>query len=693
MRSFDGSNVSIDFEKIVDQTFDVFDEVFFIDEKNNKIFKIKSNDEFNFISKSKDASNILEQFKDSIYPDDKKIFEMFNPFAGKLFTAEVRCKNKHGDYRWCYIKLIPVSGSSFFAMFLDMSSITNDGIKAKNEYLKKQLASDYQCQLLNQKYMAVVNHTQIMAFEIDLKTKIISINSNLKNKYLFESDYSDTIDNFRNSNFIHENDKTIFDTIPAKLERVRYTSANIRMLDNDGQYFNSLVHFYGVYDNGGVLSSIVGSVLEIDNVQKECIADSELESRTGLLNSKAFCTKMEEMLKNSGSERYALILFDVEQFKSVNEFYGVEFADDVIRFIAYNLKSMFINEKCIATCFLSDYFGIFTNYFCKEELIKNIEDLNSKITYYKNIKLKYAYGIYEINDKLMQARFICDYANMARKAVKGNHINRISFYNENMINRIIEDINIENDMERALNEREFSMYLQPKYNMQNGKIVGAEALVRWEHPIKGIIGPYKFIPLFEKNGFIMKLDAFMWEEACRAIKRWSDAGIPAIPISVNVSRMNVSDPNLVKIIDGLIEKYGIEKKYLELEITETVYYEDQVSLMKILSELKQSGYTLLMDDFGSGFSSLSMLENTPFDVLKIDRSFFNENSITDKGKKIIRHTICLSNDIGLNIVAEGVETKEQVDYLLQCGCFIAQGYYYSKPISISEFEKLIGYKS
>ena len=691
MRTFEGSNVPIDFENIVDQTFDIFDEVIFVDEKVNKIFEIKSNGKFDLLHESDNASVTLEQFKESIYPDDRKILELFNPFAGKLFTAEIRCKNNSGDYRCCYVKLIPVNGNSFFAMYLDMIHSINEGIKAKNEYLKKQLASDYQRQMLKQKYMAVVNHTQIMAFEIDLKTRMISINSNLQNKFLFASNYCDSIDKFRNSDFIHENDKIIFDTVRTKLEQVRYTSANIRMKNDDGQYFDCLVHLYGVYDNGGALCSIVGSVIEINNMQKEYINNIEIDSRTGLLNSKAFCGKLETILKNSIDEKYALILFDIEQFKAVNEFYGVEFANEVIKFIAFNLKSIFNSKNCLTVSFVSDYFGVFTNYSNKEDLINQIENLNSKITYYKNIKLKYAYGIYEIENNLMSSRFICDYANMARKSVKGNHVNRIAFYNENMIKKIIEDINIENDMERALEEREFSMYLQPKYNIQNGKVVGAEALVRWEHPAKGIIGPYKFIPLFEKNGFIMKLDMFMWEEACRALKRWSEAGIDIIPISVNVSRVNVSNPNLVKIIDGLVEKYGIEKKYLELEITETVYYEDQVSLMKILSELKQSGYTLLMDDFGSGFSSLSMLENTPFDVLKIDRSFFNETSITDKGKKIIRHTIRLSNDIGLNIVAEGVETKEQADYLLQCGCFIAQGYYYSKPISITEFEKIIGY--
>ena len=157
---------------------------------------------------------------------------------------------------------------------------------------------------------------------------------------------------------------------------------------------------------------------------------------------------------------------------------------------------------------------------------------------------------------------------------------------------------------------------------------------------------------------------------------------------MNVSRINVGNPKLIEILDSLVEKYKIDKKYLELEITETVYYDDQNHLIETLNQLKKADYTLLMDDFGSGFSSLNMLKNTPFDILKIDRNFLNETMVTDKGKKIILHTISLSNDIGINTVAEGVETKEQAEYLLECGCNVAQGYYYSKPVALNVFDEM-----
>ncbi len=690
----EGSNSSLDFENIVDRIFEVFDEVVFIDNEINKIYKIKSDTKFNLLGVSDNLADTIKQFKNSVFPEDRKNIEAFNPFADRFYASEIRCKNNEGDYRWCYLNIIPVNSYSFFAMIIDLDKNVNEGLKAKNEYLKKQMEADYNLQVLKQKYMAVLNHVKVMAVEIDLKAATISINSNLENKFLFGANYSNTIEEFKKTDLIHENDKEFFYSVQKKLEYVRYTSKNIRLKGIDGQFLTCLMHLYGVYDNDGSLRSIVGSAIEInraENVEKKECKEAAIDSWTGLMSAKGFCDGLEEILKSSHSEKYALVVFDIERFKYVNEVYGIEFGNDVIKFIGLNLKEMFGNSKNMTVRFLNDYFGVLLEYSDRDDLKRIIKEIDLKITYYNNIKLKYAYGIYEIKDKFLPARLICDYANMARKSIKGNYLNRVSFYSEDMKKRIIEDINIENDMEKALDEHQFLMYLQPKYNIRTAKIVGAEALVRWEHPSKGIIRPNMFIPLFEKNGFIMQLDMFIWEEACRVIKKWVDAGKEPIPISVNVSRINVSNPTLVDVLDSLIEKYGIEKKYLELEITETVYYDDQIGLLDALSKLKQAGYTLLMDDFGSGFSSLSMLENTPFDVLKIDRSFFNEKIITDKGKKIIRYTIRLSNDIGLNIVAEGVETKEQADYLLQCGCCVAQGYYYSKPVTIEEFERIIGY--
>ena len=260
----------------------------------------------------------------------------------------------------------------------------------------------------------------------------------------------------------------------------------------------------------------------------------------------------------------------------------------------------------------------------------------------------------------------------------------ILFYDSSMKSELHKKQEIEESMKNALLDHEFVMYLQPKYSISTNRIIGAEALARWIHPEKGVISPADFIPIFEENGFILTLDRFIWEEACKKIRELIDMGIDPVPISVNISREYVHTYDVIGELQRLIEKYDVPINMLELEITETADpngVEDTVKLMK------QAGFTMLMDDFGSGYSSLNMLKSTPFDVLKIDRHFLEEFMDSDRGRKIIEHTISMSRDIGLGIIAEGVETGDQAEFLSRCGCDSAQGFYYSKPIPAADFNE------
>ena len=241
-------------------------------------------------------------------------------------------------------------------------------------------------------------------------------------------------------------------------------------------------------------------------------------------------------------------------------------------------------------------------------------------------------------------------------------------------------------MEKALQNREFIMYLQPKYSILHDKMVGAEALVRWVRPGKGIVPPAEFIPMFEKNGFVTKMDAYVWEEACKTIRNWMDKGIDPLPISVNVSRVHLKSGLFITTLNNLIEQYQIPKRCLEIEITETAGEENGgVGI----DTLKDNGFTLLMDDFGSGYSSLNTLKDTQFDVIKIDREFLQDFIGSKRGQTIVKHTIQMTRSIGLELVAEGVETKEQAEFLSACGCDTAQGFYYAKPMTVEEFNSLL----
>ncbi len=695
MKCLDTNAEAMDYRQIFEKTFDSFDAVFFINLSENKIFELKSSSKFPLLHSSDDAQDTIQKFRDNVYPEDLKIFEAFNLFSGQALFSEIRCKDSNEKFRWCCCQLIPVNEHSYYAMYLDLTDCRNEGIQLKNEYLKKQSAYDLSTQLLVQKYNAVVNHADIVLIEYNTKTRMLSITSNLHDKLLSIPDFNGTYDEFIVSDYVYENDKPRINSVLDKLKFVGCTSLGISVKNSDGDYSRCEADFYGVYGQDGAVASIVGSLKPVEpsyGYAGNAREDKYRDYATGLLSGKAFCDSLKSVIEKNLDKKYAVIMFDIERFKSVNEVYGVQAGDSVIRYVALKINEVFNYEGCLTARFMSDFFGVLTPYEDEADIGHVIKTLNSKISLYKHISLKYAYGVYKISDKSIPPRLICDYANMAKNSVKGNHINNIAFYTEGMKDRIIEEIFIENDMEKALEEEQFLMYLQPKYNIENGNIVGAEALARWNHPNKGFIKPAKFIPLFEKNGFIISLDQYIWEQACKTIKKWCDMGIMPVPVSVNVSRINLKNPQLVSILNSLVEKYQIDKRFLELEITETVYYDDQQALVEVLEKLKRSGYTLLMDDFGSGFSSLSMLKNTPFDVIKIDKNFLNETMITDRGKKIIQHTIFLSNDIGMNTVAEGVETKEQADYLLACGCNVAQGYYYSKPVPVSVFEDILDIK-
>lgn len=689
----------INYEKLFNTVIDAFDTVFYINKKENTITEIKSSEKFPVLHASDNAAQVIKNFRKTVYPDDIKKFESFNLCSGENFFHEIRCKGNDDKYICCSCKYIPVNEFSYIAMFNDLSSYENESLRLKNKYLQQKLESDFNAQIYRQKYAAIANHSDAVLFEYDIRSNMISIDSNLQDSSVLINNFSGTFDEFTKTDIINENNKSTILAAIEKLKIIDHTAVPISLKKTNGAYIRCEADFYGIYDSAGSVRIVLGSVkptAETHNTDTSASKNIENilsynDETTGLLNGKGFCAEVKKILDRNINKNFAVIVFDIKRFKSVNEIYGILFGDQVIKYIALNLNEVFNYQYCLTSRFMSDFFGIFTSYTDDADLTAIIEKFNSRISYYKHISLQYSYGIYKITDKSLPVRLMCDYANMAKNSIKGNHIDNIKFYTDSMKNSIIEEINIENDMEKALHEEQFAMYLQPKYNIENGCIVGAEALARWNHPNKGFIKPVKFIPLFEKNGFIIHLDAYIWEQACKIIRKWIDSGITPIPISVNVSRINLKNPALITILDGLIEKYKIDKKYIELEITETVYYDDQQGLVDVLEKLKKSGYTLLMDDFGSGFSSLSLLKNTPFDVLKIDRNFLNETMITDRGKKIIQHTICLSNDIGMNIVAEGVETKEQAEYLLKCGCNIAQGYYYSKPITISDFEKISGY--
>lgn len=432
--------------------------------------------------------------------------------------------------------------------------------------------------------------------------------------------------------------------------------------------------------------AIMNNMME-QAVQIQNHTPDEIDKLTGIPNRIRFYDQTQVAIQDI-YKNYAIILLDIERFKNINDIHGIAEGDEVLRYIARVLKETYGNHNNYARLH-SDMFVFYISYEKKGEIIKEIEKIRKKISanpFQYDIVTKF--GIYLVDDRSIPVNLMCDRAMMAERTVKGNIMKFCAFYDEHYREEMLRAGQIEQDMERALTEHQYQMYLQPKYRLSDNTLCGAEVLCRWKHPEKGLIPPNDFIPLFEKNGFILKLDEYMWEEACKNIRRWLDEGHQVVPISVNISRYHIQHNNLEEALTNLLDKYNLTPDRLNLEITESLFLDNPEELNRVLERLKRMGFKLEVDDFGSGFSSLNLIRNISVDTIKIDKEFLDSEIASEKGKIVVNHTIGMAKDLNLQVIAEGVETKAHVDFLRESHCDIAQGYFFAKPMPIEEFERI-----
>lgn len=490
---------------------------------------------------------------------------------------------------------------------------------------------------------------------------------------------------------IHPDDYYRFETFYQRIKQgmkesihMEEMSISFRMRTAQSEMETVRVVCFFKLDKEGKTSEIAGKFRPL--TEQEKVNNSILVQFTSDKNPSFFFKRVGMFMERYPEEqRFAYVQFDVNKFKLINDTYGIEVGDEVLSYIS-NTLDLLCNDDQLHIRYASDQFLVVMPYSTREEVVDFIRSIDEKICRYKQIRYKLTYGVSISDDRYMSARSYCDEAGIARLSIKGNVLENIAFYDADLKSTIKTVDAIEQVEEEALANGEFVMYLQPKYDFSSHPvIIGAEALVRWLHPVKGLIPPNDFIPLFEQNGFILKVDEYIWEYACMTLARWIKEGKNPIPISINISRTYLQKVDTVAYISNLVEKYHIPIHLLQLEITETTENEE---VAEYIESFKKAGFTMLMDDFGSGYSSLNMLKNTRFDVLKIDRAFLSEFLESNRGKAIVAHIISMSDELGLDTVAEGVETKEQADFLHEKGCTVAQGFYFSKPLPLDEFEKL-----
>lgn len=409
---------------------------------------------------------------------------------------------------------------------------------------------------------------------------------------------------------------------------------------------------------------------------------------TGLYSKEYFYQKVREQLAEEQEQDYCIVCSNIENFKLVNDIFGPREGDCLLKEVAAMVQNM-VGSSGFCGRFTGDRFLCFQVRDQEQNVQQNFENFKKQEISHLLKSVVMRWGIYEITDRSIPVEQMCDRALLVADSIKGQYNQHFAVYDDSLRNKLLREKAITDAIDDALAEEQFVIYLQPQYRVKDGCMTGVEALVRWNHPEWGFLTPGEFIPLLEKNGFISRLDQYVWEQTCIELRYWKDKKYPLLPVSVNVSRADMYQLDLPDVLSKLMKKYGIDPKYLHLEITESVYAESPDQIINTVEELRKLGFVVEMDDFGSGYSSLNMLSQMELDVLKLDMKFVQNELAKPVEQSILNDIISMAHRLYLKVIAEGVEIKEQMERLKTLGCDNAQGYFLARPMPVFEFEKLL----
>ncbi len=442
------------------------------------------------------------------------------------------------------------------------------------------------------------------------------------------------------------------------------------------------------FDMHDVIRARVSRIIEL-NEGRQLISAAEHDKLTMLYTRSFFFEYANRIYKYHPELHMDAVVINIEQFHTVNELNGFEFGDSILRIIGSEISAFLSETEGIASRVEADRFNI----FCKHQddyqaLLDRFQKKMDDVS--RNVSIRLRMGVKPWKADV-EPMLLFDRASAACSMVRGNYKTHLMFYSEDMLSRELLNRRLLNDLRAAVEEKQFKVFYQPKYRIQCDppRLCSAEALVRWKHPELGMISPGDFIPLFEGNGQISVVDKFVWAEAARQIADWRDRFGIVVPVSVNLSRADVFHPMLVKTLTGLIEENGLEYKNMKLEVTESAYTDNASHLLDVVNHLRELGFEIEMDDFGSGYSSLNMISSMPIDVLKMDMKFIRNIKHNAKDFRLVELVVDIAKYLNVPVVAEGVETETQLQLLKNADCDLVQGYYFSRALPAEEFEKLI----
>lgn len=463
------------------------------------------------------------------------------------------------------------------------------------------------------------------------------------------------------------------------LNNVYLYGSDLFMLIMTISLFVVLIVIFAVF----YLISVIGVIMSMSKTTKALYTDVV----TGGDNWLAFVKKGTTLLKRNknGKINYAMLHVKMRKYRSFCTCFGVRDGEELIEKFYVLMKKKISSKEAMAHRENGE-FGLLVSYTDKEQLLAHISDLDNLLnTVLPDMSFSFSVGVYEVQAGEKDLEQIYNNAILACDMISEDAEEQVAFFDIEMNKIKLWERKVEDDMYRALEKREFKVYLQPKFSAKGEELAGAEALVRWIHPTEGLIPPNKFIPIFEKNGFILQLDDYMLREIARQQAQWILEGRKIVPISVNVSRAHFTREDLAEHICSIVDRFQVPHNMIELELTESAFFDDKYVLLRTVKRLKKAGFIVSMDDFGAGYSSLNSLKELNIDVLKIDADFFRGADVEERGLLIVSEVIDLAKKLNMKIVAEGIESREQVDFLAEQECDLIQGYFFAKPMPIDEF--------
>ena len=442
------------------------------------------------------------------------------------------------------------------------------------------------------------------------------------------------------------------------------------------------------YPRHEIIQARVRRCIELSE-NRDLIRWTERDHLTGLLNREYFYRFAMQYDRFHGSEPTDALVLDVSHFHMINERFGKAYGDELLRTIGRELLMRARRSGGIACRRNADTFEIYCPH--RTDYPAVVEEITASVNEKIHGHIRIRVGVYPEVEKSLDIEQRFDHAKNAADTIRNSFTTSVAFYDDRLHEKELFAHRIVDDFHDALAQKQLTVYFQPKYDIRpdTPALCGAEALVRWNHPELGMISPGLFVPLLEGNGLIRELDNYVWREAAEQIRRWKESFGRSVPVSVNVSRIDLMDPELTETLCGLVAENGIDYADLHLEITESAYTEDSNQMIGVISRLRGLGFKIEMDDFGSGYSSLNMLSMLPIDALKLDMLFIR-TAFTETGNtRMIEITLDISHSLSVPMIAEGVETEEQVLTLRKLGCDVVQGYYFSKPVPPEEFESFL----